>query len=87
MVSGTRSAGRVLVGGFFAMSEIANFGTIVLIVSAGFGLALLSSKLTERLPIPPPAVFLIAAAAVSDIGRVCTTTRRFTRSSGSPWSR
>ena len=49
------------------MSEIANFGTIVLLVSAGFGLALLSSKLTERLPIPPPAVFLIAAAAVSDI--------------------
>ena len=49
------------------MSEIANFGTIILLVSAGFGLALLSSKLTERLPIPPPAVFLIAAAAASDI--------------------
>ena len=49
------------------MSEIANFGTVVLLVSAGFGLALLSSKLTERLPIPSPAVFLIAAAAVSDI--------------------
>ncbi len=49
------------------MSEIANFGTVILLVSAGFGLALLSSKLTERLPIPPPAVFLIAAAAASDI--------------------
>jgi cell volume regulation protein A len=49
------------------MSELADFGTAVLLISAGFGLALLSIKLTERLPIPPPAIFLVAAAAASDI--------------------
>jgi cell volume regulation protein A len=49
------------------MSEIADFGTIVLLISAGFGLALLSAKLTERVPVPAPAIFLVAAAAVSDI--------------------
>ena len=49
------------------MSEIADFGTIVLLVSTAFGLALLSTKLTERLPIPSPALFLLAAAVTSDI--------------------
>lgn len=48
------------------MSELADFGTAVLLISAGFGLALLSIKLTERLPIPPPAIFLVAAATASD---------------------
>ncbi len=48
-------------------SEIAHFGTVVLLVSTGFGLAVLSTKLTERLPIPCPAIFLLAAAAASDI--------------------
>lgn len=56
-----------LVGDVFVMSEIADFGTVILIVSAGFGLALLSMKLTERLPIPSPAIFLLAAAAASDV--------------------
>ncbi len=49
------------------MSEIADFGIVILLVSTGFGLALLSMKLTERLSIPSPAIFLLAAAAASDL--------------------
>jgi cell volume regulation protein A len=40
---------------------------IVLVVAGGFSLAFLTSKLTERFPIPAPALFLIAAAVVSDV--------------------
>lgn len=56
-----------LVGDDFVMSEIADFGTIILVVSTGFGLALLWTKLTERLSVPAPAIFLLAAAAASSI--------------------
>jgi cell volume regulation protein A len=49
------------------MTEIAEFGRIVLLVAAGFSLALASSKLTERFPLPGPAVFLLAAAFASDL--------------------
>jgi cell volume regulation protein A len=56
-----------LVGDLFVMDEIADFGAVILLVSAGFGLALLSTKLTERLPIPSPAIFLLAAAVASDV--------------------
>jgi cell volume regulation protein A len=49
------------------MTEITAFGTLVLIVTAGFALAALSTTLTERVPVPAPAIFLVAAAAVSDI--------------------
>jgi potassium/hydrogen antiporter len=49
------------------MTEISDFASIVLIVTAGFALAVLSTKLTERVPVPAPAMFLLAAAAVSDI--------------------
>lgn len=49
------------------MSEIADFATIVLIVTAGLLLATVSTRLTERVPIPAPAVFLVAAAVASDI--------------------
>jgi potassium/hydrogen antiporter len=44
------------------MSEIADFGTVVLVVSVGFSLALLASRLSDRFPVPAPALFLIAAA-------------------------
>src|SRR2546427_311701 len=40
---------------------------MVLVVSAGFSLALAASKLTERFPVPGPAVFLLAAALASDL--------------------
>lgn len=49
------------------MSEILDFGTIVLVVAAGFSLAVLTSRLTERFPVPGPALFLIAAAVASDV--------------------
>lgn len=49
------------------MNEIADFGAIVLIVAAGFSLALLGRTITERLAIPSAAVFLLAAAIASDV--------------------
>jgi potassium/hydrogen antiporter len=49
------------------MTEISDFAGILLIVTAGFALAVLSTKLTERVPVPAPALFLLTAAAVSDI--------------------
>ena len=49
------------------MSEIADFATLVLIVTAGFSLAVISTKLTERVPVPAPALFLLVAALASDL--------------------
>jgi potassium/hydrogen antiporter len=49
------------------LSEITDFGLIVLVVSAGALLALGTSKLTERVPVPAPALFLILAAIASDL--------------------
>jgi potassium/hydrogen antiporter len=49
------------------MSEIAAFGQIVLVVSAGLSLALLGRAITERFAVPTAALFLIAAAALSDL--------------------
>src|SRR6266511_2794822 len=44
------------------MGEITDFGLIVLVVSAVFALAVLANKLSERIPVPAPAIFLLAAA-------------------------
>ncbi|MDQ3894812.1 MAG: cation:proton antiporter, partial [Actinomycetota bacterium] len=49
------------------MDELFDFAVIVLVVAGGFSLALVAIKLTERFPIPGPALFLIAAAVVSDL--------------------
>ena len=49
------------------MDEIGRFGLIELIVAGAFLLALLTIKLTERFPVPAPALFLLAAAAVTDL--------------------
>lgn len=49
------------------MTEIADFGALVLAVAAGLAFGVLSTKVTERVPVPAPAVFLVAAAAVSDL--------------------
>jgi cell volume regulation protein A len=49
------------------LSEISDFAIIVLIVAGGFSLAALSTRLTDHVPVPAPAIFLIAAAAVSDL--------------------
>jgi potassium/hydrogen antiporter len=49
------------------MTEITDFATIVLLVTAGFAVAVLSTKITARVPVPAPAIFLVAAALVSDL--------------------
>src|SRR3954452_2918983 len=49
------------------MPEIADFATLVLVVAGGFSLAVLSTRVTEHIPIPAPAIFLIAAAVLSDL--------------------
>ena len=49
------------------MSEISDFGLILLVVAGGFSLALFSIQLTSRLPVPAPALFLLGAAVLSDI--------------------
>jgi potassium/hydrogen antiporter len=49
------------------MTEAHDFGIIVLLVAAGFLLAVFTSRLSERVAIPGPAVFLLAAAVASDL--------------------
>jgi cell volume regulation protein A len=49
------------------VSEVHTFGTIVLLVSAAFSVAVIASRLSERLKIPAPALFLLAAAVISDV--------------------
>jgi potassium/hydrogen antiporter len=52
------------------VTEITDFGLVVAAVSGVFALALLSNKLSERLGVPAPAIFLLAAALA---GRIFTT--------------
>jgi potassium/hydrogen antiporter len=49
------------------MTEISDFATLLLIATAAFGLAVFSTKLTERVPIPTPGIFLGAAAIASSL--------------------
>jgi cell volume regulation protein A len=49
------------------MPEIADYATLILIVAGGFALAALSTRITGRVPIPAPAIFLVAAAVASDL--------------------
>ena len=49
------------------MHEIISFAVIVLVVAGGLSFALAWSRLSERVPIPAAAVFLIVGAALSDI--------------------
>jgi cell volume regulation protein A len=44
------------------VSELQDFGLIVLFVSGIVSVALLSNKVSERIPLPAPAIFLLAAA-------------------------
>jgi potassium/hydrogen antiporter len=44
------------------VEELTEFGLIVLVVAIGFLLAILVSKVSERYPVPAPALFLLAAA-------------------------
>ena len=46
------------------MAELGDFGLIVLVVATGVMLALVAAKLTERYPVPAPALFLLIALAI-----------------------
>jgi potassium/hydrogen antiporter len=52
---------------FLRVSELHDFGVICLVVAGALSAALGMSKLTERFPLPGPAVFLLAAAVGSDL--------------------
>ncbi|MEN3360176.1 MAG: potassium/hydrogen antiporter [Mycobacteriales bacterium] len=49
------------------MSDVTRFGLVIGVVSVAMLAALLSSRLSERSRIPAPAIFLVAAAAASDV--------------------
>ncbi|HEX8929715.1 MAG TPA: cation:proton antiporter, partial [Actinomycetota bacterium] len=49
------------------MSATESFGLVVLVVALAGLAAVLSNRLSERLRIPAPAIFLVSAAVVSDL--------------------
>jgi cell volume regulation protein A len=49
------------------VSELHDFGVIVLIGATGFSLALVASRFSDWIPVPAPALFLFAAAIASDV--------------------
>jgi len=49
------------------MTELSDYGAIMLVVAGGFLLALASTKLTQLLRVPAPAIFLAVAAGASDL--------------------
>jgi cell volume regulation protein A len=49
------------------MHEVRAFGLVVLLVAAGFALAVLSSRVSERVSLPGPAIFLVGAAVLAEI--------------------
>jgi len=49
------------------MAELTDFAVILLLVAGAFALAILVTPLARVLPIPAPALFLVAAAVASDI--------------------
>lgn len=49
------------------MSEITDFAFILLPIAGGLALAILSTRVSARLPIPAPGIFLLAAAVVAQL--------------------
>jgi cell volume regulation protein A len=49
------------------LTEISHFGAVVFVVGVAFAAAVLAAKLTARVPVPTPALFLIVAAVASDL--------------------
>jgi potassium/hydrogen antiporter len=49
------------------VTDAAEFGRVVLIVAVGFAVAILSSRISGRLRVPAPALFLAAATLSSDL--------------------
>ncbi len=60
------------------MSDVERFALVVLVAAAVLAAAVLSNQISERIRIPAPAIFLLAAALASDVvpslGRVPVTT-------------
>jgi len=60
------------------MSDVEHFALVVLAVAAAVTAAVLSNQISERIRIPAPAIFLLAAALASDVvpalGQVSVTT-------------
>ena len=68
-----------------AVSIVEEFNADLLVVAVAFLLALVGFKLTQWLPVPAPALLLIAAAVASDVFPSSRSTS--SRSSGSASSR
>jgi potassium/hydrogen antiporter len=49
------------------LDDLELFGLVLLAASAAVTLALLSNRVSQRVRIPAPAIFLIAAAVTSDL--------------------
>jgi cell volume regulation protein A len=49
------------------VTEITHFGLVILIAAAIVALAVFSNKVSEQVPIPAPAIFLLAAAAAAHV--------------------
>jgi cell volume regulation protein A len=49
------------------MTEITDYAAILLALGTGVALAVVSTRLTAWVPVPSPALFLVVAAAVSDL--------------------
>jgi potassium/hydrogen antiporter len=60
------------------MSDVEHFAVIMLVVAVAITAAVLSNRISERLRVPAPAIFLLAAALASDVipalGQVSVTT-------------
>jgi potassium/hydrogen antiporter len=49
------------------VSEISDYGLILLILAGGFSVALMAIRVTSWFPVPAPALFLLGAAVVSEL--------------------
>ena len=60
------------------MGDVEHFALLVLVVGVAITAAVLSNRISERIRIPAPAIFLLAAAVASDVmptlGRLSVTT-------------
>ena len=49
------------------MPEIADFALLILLIAGAFTAAVLSTRVADRLPVPAPVLFLVAAAVASNL--------------------
>lgn len=58
------------------MTDVEPFGVIIAVVAAVMMVAVLSNRISERIRVPAPAFFLVAAAVVSDLVPALSATDR-----------